>query len=78
MRYRFKSFLNDFLFDGIDRAFICSIFSGVYNLSYGKLNASVVEKDVAEFSDFRHCLSLGADAWEALSLALAGSEYGGQ
>lgn len=61
IRDRLEGFLDDLLFYGVDLAFERFVFSVIDHLNYGKLDLFVAEKDTTEFSDPRHCLSLGAD-----------------
>ena len=61
IRDRLEGFLDDLLFYGVDLAFERFVFSVIDHFNYGKLDLFVAEKDTTEFSDPRHCLSLGAD-----------------
>ena len=61
IRDSLESFLDDLLFYDADLAFESFVFPVIDHLSYGKLDFFVAEKDATEFSEPRHCLSLGVD-----------------
>ena len=58
IRDHLEGLLNGLLFYGVDLACVRFIFSATDHFSYGKFNLFVVEKDMAESLEPRHCLYL--------------------